>query len=179
MVAVPRIFAEPRWSEKRWRKEIRRCENKRLYERLLAINYSTRGKDAPTIADLLGRNTQTIYNWIKRWNEEGKKGLLDRPRSGKPGYMTKEQRADLYKVLTTQRPCDVMPKESDAIAWDIQLMREFIKHRYDVEYDYKATWHIARRVFKLNYIRPRQVDYRKPADAEQILKKVLAPPSNC
>ena len=61
--------------------------------------------------------------------------------------------------------------ETHAVFWDPELVREYVLKRFGVDQTYSAIWKIVREKFKLNLIKPYSKDYRKPDNAEAILKK--------
>jgi transposase len=78
---------------------------------------------------------------------------------------------ELYKVITKQKPCDLM--ETDHVFWDVELVRKYANNKYNINYTYSGMWKIVREKFELNYITPFSKDYRKPDNAVEILKKDL------
>ena len=71
--------------------------------------------------------------------------------------MTEEQKLDLKNLLTTG-------------SFTTEEVRELIQTKYDVEYTSKQVRIIMHKM-GLNYAKPFQHDYRRPADAEEQLKK--------
>jgi transposase len=63
--------------------------------------------------------------------------------------------------------------ETDNVFWDVELVRKYVLIKYNVNYTYSGMWKIIREKFELNYITPFSKDYRKPDDADEILKKDL------
>lgn len=56
----------------------------RVSERLHFVLLSSRGYSAPKIAELFAYDEETVRTWLKRYQQEGRPGLEDRPRSGRP-----------------------------------------------------------------------------------------------
>lgn len=57
------------------------------------------GMRAPTIAQIVRENEQTVRNWLKRYRAEGIEGLCDAPRLGAPKKVTPAYVAQLYDVV--------------------------------------------------------------------------------
>src|SRR5659263_668186 len=89
----------------------------------------------------------------------------------RPPHLNTKEMDELYKVITKQKPCDLM--DTDHVFWDVELVRKYANTKYDVNYTYSGMWKIVRQKFELNYITPFSKDYRKPDDAVEILKKDL------
>lgn len=58
---------------------------------------------APQIAKIVRQNEQTVRRWLKRFNQEGIKGLYDEPKSGSPRRVTDVYRERLL-LIVRQRP---------------------------------------------------------------------------
>lgn len=52
-----------------------RIENRRLRERYLALALVASGRSLNQVAEEVGRQRQTVGNWIRQFNEEGLEGL--------------------------------------------------------------------------------------------------------
>lgn len=150
-------------------KHMHETVNIREYEHLLAIKLAYDGKTPQEIASLLSRSLQTVYNWLNDWNENGLYGIMPNFGGGKPPHLNQTEFDELYKIITKQKPCELM--EIDDVFWDIELVRKYVLIKYNVDYTYSAMWKIVREKFELNYITPFSKDYRQPDNADEILKK--------
>ncbi len=108
---------------------------------------------------------------LNDWNENGLQGIIPNFGGGRPPHLDKKEFDELYKSITKQKPCELM--ETDKVFWDIELVRKYVLIKYNVDYTYSGMWKIVREKFDLNYIKPFSKDYRKPDDADEILKKRL------
>jgi putative transposase len=152
-------------------KQMNDTDDKRSYEHLLAIKLAYDGKTQKEIASALSRSLTTIYHWLNDWNENGLYGIFPNFGGGRPPHLNTKEMDELYKVITKQKPCDLM--DTDHVFWDVELVRKYANTKYDVNYTYSGMWKIVRQKFELNYITPFSKDYRKPDDAVEILKKDL------
>jgi transposase len=57
------------------------------------------GMSAPTIAQIVRENDQTVRNWLKRYSAEGIEGLHDAPRLGAPKKVTPAYVTHLLNVV--------------------------------------------------------------------------------
>jgi transposase len=78
-----------------------RTAEARVVERARIIWQAARGVAAPTIAQNLGVNPQTVRKWLKRFNTAGLEGLADQPRAGRPATYTPEQVAEVIATALT------------------------------------------------------------------------------
>jgi transposase len=70
----------------------------RMVERAKAMLQMYEGQSVQQIARSVGRTYGSVYNWIKRFNQEGISGLDDRPRSGRPLIYSEEERGQIIAV---------------------------------------------------------------------------------
>jgi transposase len=71
----------------------------RVAQRLRAVILAQRGRDAPTIAQDLGRSRRAVQDWIACYNRQGVEGLRDAPRPGKPPKLSARQEQQLCAWL--------------------------------------------------------------------------------
>ena len=129
----------------------------RVLKRLYFVRYRYEGKSVEEAANLVGTTKNNAYIWQERWNESGYEGLIPRFAGGKPSKLTEEQKMDLKDQLANG-------------SFTTEEVRELIQTKFDVEYTSKQVRIILRKM-GLNYAKPFQHDYRRPADAEEQLKK--------
>jgi len=98
------------------------------------------------------------YIWQERWNKEGYEGLKPKFAGGKPSKLSDDQKEQLKKILN---------KRDD---WTSEEIKKLISDEFMVEYSLKQIRVILRQ-FGMKLAKPFPHDYRKPDDAEDILKK--------
>jgi len=98
------------------------------------------------------------YIWQERWNEEGYKGLIPRYAGGRPSKLNPQQKEKLILLL----------KQKDT--WTTDEVKALISNEFGVEYTLKQIRIIVKNI-GMKYAKPFTFDYRKPANAEEILKK--------
>ena len=75
-------------------------KNSTIKERLQAVLWRLENTDYTEIAKRLNRSNDTTTQWIKRWNKEGYKGLIDKPRSGRPQTLSfNEEKEIIQKTI--------------------------------------------------------------------------------
>ncbi|MGC1928176.1 MAG: leucine zipper domain-containing protein, partial [Candidatus Nitrosopolaris sp.] len=66
--------------------------NANVRERILLIRRITSdGKDIVLVSKELHRSRAWVYKWLKRFDKEGLEGLRDKPRSGRPPDVPKDE----------------------------------------------------------------------------------------
>src|SRR5258706_12205794 len=73
----------------------------RLVERARIVQAAARGETTTAIVASQGCSRPTVYAWIRRFNDQGVRGLEERPRSGRPHTYTPEQRAEVIATALT------------------------------------------------------------------------------
>lgn len=130
----------------------------KVLQRLIFINDLYEGKSVPVAAKHVGVVKTIAYVWLSRWNESGYEGLIPRFAGGKPPKLSGDQKKEL-KVLLEAKDL-----------WYLGDIVELIKTKFGVEYSERQVRRILK-AFKMKHAKPYQVDYRKPDDADEKLKK--------
>ena len=89
------------------------------------------------------------YQWLVRWNESGSDGLIPRFAGGKPSKLSAEQKKELRTLFEAKD------------LWYLGDVIDLIRTEFEVEYSE------IMKGFRMKHAKPYQVDYRKPADAEE------------
>lgn len=137
-----------------------RDEQKRgkILQRLIFINDLYEGKSVPSAAKHVGVVKTIAYQWLERWNESGFEGLIPRFAGGKPSKLSAEQKKEFRTLLESKD------------LWYLGDVVDLIRTKFDVEYSERQVRRILKG-FNMKHAKPYQVDYRKPKDAEEKLKK--------
>ncbi len=81
----------------------------RQVQRAQIVWLSRQGHSVPAVATRLGLHSQTVRDWLKRFNKDGLSGLEDLPRGGKPPTYTPEQRAEVIALTLTNPQTLALP----------------------------------------------------------------------
>lgn len=68
-----------------------RGSSERVRDRCHALLLSDKGYDISSLSDIFSVHRDTIGKWIIKWNKEGKDGLLDKDKPGRPRRFTEEE----------------------------------------------------------------------------------------
>ena len=98
--------------------ELMRKENeKRNYERLLAIRALIKGRKPEDVAEEFGRCRATIYNWAKLWNENGWESLKYKAPDGRKPKLDADKLEEMKDILATKKPGDFDLQSIKAFGW--------------------------------------------------------------
>ena len=141
-------------------KLVKKEKNPKLRDRLRGILLLKKNYKHSEVAEILGVTERTLYNWKKRYNQSGYNGLKTNPIPGRNTILDEEDMKKLKELLGMRD------------YWTSKEVRELIKNEFDIEF---TPRHIPRILRKLGmkYQKPYVNDYRRPEDAEDILKKDL------
>lgn len=130
----------------------------KVLQRLYFIKYRYEGVAVEDAAKRVGISKQVAYIWQDRWNKEGYGGLKPKFAGGKPSKLSDIQKEQLKTILK---------KRDD---WTTEDVRELISNEFKVKYSPKQI-RIILKNFNMKLGKPFPHDYRRPDDAEEILKK--------
>lgn len=106
-------------------------DGKRPAQRLIAAIAYKNGITQTELAEWYGVQRRTIYNWLKRLEDEPlEEAVTDEARSGRPRKITESQQKKLENVLQDS-PADV---GYDAASWTPALVQRFLQETFGVEY---------------------------------------------
>ena len=132
--------------------------NTKVLQRLYFIKYRYDGLSVEKASNLVGVAKPIAYTWQKRWNDGGYEGLIPRYAGGRPSKLSESQREQLKLLL----------KEKDS--WTTDEVRLLILNEFGVEYTLKQVRIIVKKL-GMRYAKPFTLDYRRPPNSEEILKK--------
>jgi transposase len=120
---------------------------------LLKKNYSR-----SEVAEILGVTERTLYNWEYRYDAQGYEGLKSKPIPGRNTFLDDEDMVKL-KELLKKRPY-----------WTAKEVQMLINEEFGRLFVLRQVHRILRKL-GMHCGKPYVEDYRRPPDAEEILKK--------
>ena len=130
----------------------------KILKRLTFINLRYSGKTVKESCNLLRISSVTGYTWQERWNSESYAGLVPKYAGGRPPKLSEQQKEELWEFLHTRD------------YWTTSEVKHLILLKYSIEYSMDQI----RRILKNYMMQSGKLypqDYRRPDDAEEILKK--------
>ena len=79
--------------------EIRRSDESRYDHRLHGVLLVAQGVTCPEVARLLGDAPRSVEYWVRRFEKEGLRGLLEGERAGRPRRLSEKQMEAVDRVL--------------------------------------------------------------------------------
>ena len=130
----------------------------KILKRLYFVKFRYNGDSVETASEKVGVTKRVGYIWQDRWNNKGYDGIIPRYAGGRPSKLTQQQKNELRQLLTR--------KEN----WTTKEVKELISKEFSVDYTLKQIYIILRDL-GMNFGKPYPRDYRRPSNAEDMLKK--------
>jgi putative transposase len=130
----------------------------KILKRLYFVKFRYEGESVEESAQRIGVTRNEGYIWQRRWNEQGYEGLIPRYAGGRPMKLSSDE-LDRLRELLNQKT-----------TWTTDDVRTMIHHEFRVDYTMKQIRIILRKL-NMAYGKPFTLDYRRPDDAESVLKK--------
>lgn len=141
---------------------MRQTKDKRLFERYQAVFLHVEGKTNVEIAGILQRNRGTVGSYIKAYKNGGLTGLQMGISTGKPSYLSVEQRDELADIITTKTPADV--GFAPYTNWTLALLVSLTKREWDVSYSLRG---MSKLLHRMGFSNTRPTYTLAKADPEQ------------
>jgi transposase len=119
------------FDEIKWTKYFQRYQQEYLRKRLRAIKLFAENTAVSTICQTLSLNKNTVYLFVNLYLKEGFEGLCRPAVRPKPTLLSKEQELSFKQTIVTKAPFEC---GLEGNIWNGQLMREFIKREFAVDY---------------------------------------------
>lgn len=123
---------------------MRQTKDKRLFERYQAVFLHFDGKTNVEIAGIIQRNRATVGTYIQAYKNSGLAGLHMGISTGKPSYLTLEQRAELAEIITTKTPADV--GFSPYTNWTLALLVSLTEREWAASYSLRGMSKLLERM---------------------------------
>lgn len=130
----------------------------KILKRLYFVKYRYKGDSVEESSQRIGITRNEGYIWQRRWNEQGYGGLIPRYGGGRPMKLSSEKLDRLIDLLNQKT------------TWTTDDVRTMIHQEFGVEYTMKQIRIILKKL-NMAYGKPFTQDYRRPDDAESLLKK--------
>jgi len=127
---------------------MRAAASRKSYKRMMALRILLLGHAPADVALMFNVCSRTISDWIKKFNERGIDGLLERPRSGRPPRISAGN-GKLYLELLNQ------PQQADVVHWTGRKFHGYIcrELQHDIGYSTLLRW-MHEKDYRLKVPRP-------------------------
>ena len=162
------VGLRPNWDAKRVRAAAREAKDADQARRLLAIAAAYEGQDRAAAAKLGAMDPQRLRDWVRRFNEAGPDGLIDRKPAGAARRLSAEQEAELAALIEAGPELE----RDGVVRWRCVDLRQLILTRWNVVYHERTIGKLLRRLgFRHVSARPRHLG-QDPARIEAFKKSL-------
>ncbi|MDD4749880.1 MAG: IS630 family transposase [Methanosarcinaceae archaeon] len=138
---------------------IKHENNSRVLKRLYFVKFRYLGDSVEEATNKVGVTKKTGYYWQEDWNQGGYSALIPEFGGGRKSKLTDKQKNELRTLLEAKD------------YWTTREVLKLIKEKYNVDYSLKQIGVILHS-FNMYYSKPYTLDFRRPENAEEILKKL-------
>ena len=133
-------------------------------ERELIIRLHNQERSTREIGNILGISKSKAAFWIKRHKESG--SLKDKPRSGKPSQLTKEQ----FKIIRDALH-DFPPSRygGESIGWTTKMLIKFIKEEFGIKFGVRYAEKIMHKS-GIRLVTPRPIHVKSSRGVQDVYK---------
>jgi transposase len=139
----------------------------RIACRLIALANALGGMSRAGAAEQAGMGRQTLRDWVLRFNQAGVEGLRDRPRRGRPSFLTEGQLAT-FKAWVLRGPD---PERDGRSSWTAKDLCRLVEDRFAVSYSENGMLRLLHEL-GLSWQKTRPVHPQADLKAQQAFKKV-------
>lgn len=119
------------------KKAMKETNDRRMFERYLAIHLYLKGYTNKDISDIILRSTKTISTYVKAYKERGIEGLERGQPKGAPRKLTESQEQELIQLIAYKTPSDIGYK--DQYNWTLSIVAEFIQREWGKTYTLRGV----------------------------------------
>lgn len=120
----------------------RKTKKARLARRYFAILKMYEGMRLSKVAKELYITPQCVRKWVNKWNNAGLKGLISKPRSGRPPILNSKEKMPKLReeVLTSPQK-----QGYEFSNWTMKAVKGHIKNRYSKEISISGVCRMLKR----------------------------------
>lgn len=130
---------------------MKREKERRMYERYQAVYLHLKGKSIKEIAESLNRSKETIYSYIRAYEQGGLAALSMKYSPGAPARLTKEQQEQLKETIVHSVPHEV--GFTARYNWTLEIIAAYIEREFGHRYSLRGVSKMMQRQ-GLSYTKP-------------------------
>lgn len=135
--------------------------------RLLCAIHRKKGASIDEISEVTDLKRRTVHAILHRFHERGINGKDSIKQTGRPAFLTLEERKELVKQL------EKGPPGNKTTLWSTKEVKAYIKKRYGIDYTPMHVWELLRALgFTLQRPRPRHLKAPDKAEIDRFKKKL-------
>jgi transposase len=118
-------------------------EKYKIGMKLYAVYQVSKGQATRKLEELYNTSFKQICNWVHRFEQEGIKGLKDKPKSGKPARLTRDQKNEIKALLQSKLASEFGYNTG---TWNGPILMDYVKNTYGIEYKKAQIYNILKEI---------------------------------
>ena len=154
------------------------CQNNhssREIKRAQAIILLDNDTDMAVIKSMTGFERSWIFDIRKHYLKKGIDSIKDKNKKNPKELLTKNQRSEIIKTITTKKPSELHSYFQNYNYWTTSVLADWIKREYDVQYKSKTSLYLIFKQSKFTFHKPGRV-YQKRDEREVAEWKIQVKP---
>ena len=148
------VGLRPDWDAQRVRAAAREAKDADQARRLVAIAAAYEGRDRTAAAKLGAMDPQRLRDWVRRFNEAGPEGLIDRKPAGAARRLAPAQETELAALIEAGPEFE----RDGVVRWRCIDLQKLILARWNIAYHERTIGKLLRRLgFRHISARPRHL----------------------
>lgn len=139
--------------------------NKQLAARIQAVALAKQGFTCPKIVQMTGYPRRTVQRWIARYNQAGIKGLIDKPRTGRPTKLSVDKQQQFCQQV------EAGPSDTKATLYGRDIQR-ILEREFGVIYTLDGVYKLLHRL-GYSCLKPRPRHEKADPQLQQAFKKTF------
>jgi len=149
--------------------ELKKLSNKvkdhRMRLRLLAVSHFKSGKNRAEVARMLNISRRIVNNWVANYLSKGLHGLESKKPTGRPSYLTEQQKQTLSLYIKTQSQSEAGGRLTG------ESIQSYLKDNFDVHYHPNAIYKLLKSL-GFSWITSRSRHPKQSDEVQETFKKI-------
>ena len=146
--------------------ELKNFKESKVFKQLLAISAAA-NHPVDQVANIFQTTKQSIYNWVKRFKENGIEGLIDLPKGHNPPKLTSLQKQTIKQwIITSKDARDIR------VNWTLVKLQAEILKEFGIQLSTTTIWNHLKEL-NLTLLRPRRRHEKTDQHVQDDFKKKL------
>ena len=147
-------------------KKTKKC---RMLQRYQVVKLYLEGYSVKEIATIVERTSKTIDSYISIYLKSGLDGLIMKKPSGRPTFLSDDQKINLKEVVSEKSPEDVgFPAEMN---WTSPLVKAWISRQFGIEYSVRGALKLLKEL-GFSCTRPTYTLAKADLEKQELFKKI-------
>lgn len=141
-----------------------KVKDHRMRLRLLAVSHFKLGKNRTEVAKTLNISRRIVNEWVANYLREGLHGLESKKSTGRPSYLTEQEKEALCQYIKAQSQSDIGGRLTG------ECIRRYINANFNVDYHPNAIYKLLKSL-GFSWITSRSRHPKQSEEVQETFKK--------